>query len=86
MKMNKPPVSSSVGIKIELPDNYSVSGDTEIKPKEEVRKNPKDETDEQFLELLYQHLEQLEQQKQITVNMINMVKKRLGFCCGKDKR
>lgn len=82
-KIPKPPITSSVSIKLELPDNYNVSGDTETKVREKVIGKPRDEEDKQFLEMLHKHLEMLEQQKQVTINMINIVKKRLGLCCGK---
>jgi len=81
--MNKPPVSNSVGITIKPPEKYSISGDTEVKPTETVVEKEESASDEQFLELLYKHLEAMEQQRQLTINMISIIKKRLGFCCGK---
>ena len=84
-KLPKTTVSSSVAINIEPPKGFDISGDTEIKPRgvKTIVEKSKEKEDEQFLELLYKHLEELEQQKQSTVSLINIVKKRLGYCCNK---
>lgn len=82
-KLGKPTVSASASINVTLPDDYNVTGGNDLQSHTTVVEKPRSEEDEQFLEMLHAHLEGIEKQRQLTINMINIVKKRLGFCCGK---
>ncbi len=68
-------VASSVSIQINPPIGYSFMGDT----KAVVEDKPEDKTtDERFLAELYLYLSNIEEQREKVLEMILLVKKRVG--------
>lgn len=77
--MKNKSISNSVSIQIKPPENFSISGNTKVIPREEKEIS----LQEKFLENLYNHLEYLEEQKQEIIKIIEEVKKKYGCKCKK---
>jgi len=79
-------VSSSIGIKVVPPKEFTLEGEDIIKVSSGTRAKQKNDTEEVLI-FLYEQLEQLEAQKQKVIIMINKLrgKQSCGGCGDKKK-
>lgn len=75
-------VSSGVGIKIKPPENFSISGDAEVKP--EQRKVRKATPEEKYIASLTAYVQFLEEQLEFVKHLLKEAQDRNGCGgCGK---